>query len=54
MNPNKLKLISKGIDSVVSRVTNLVDVNPEITHEAFCSEVKSEFIKAYNNPIVQT
>lgn len=32
LNPNKDKLKSKGIDSVISRVTNLVNFNPEINH----------------------
>lgn len=36
LNPNKKKLESKGVDSVVSRVMNLKEINPNITHETFC------------------
>lgn len=43
LNPNKKKLESKGIKSVVSRVTNLSVVNPEITHDLLCARVIEEF-----------
>jgi lipoate---protein ligase len=36
LNPNKKKLESKGVDSVVSRVLNLKEVAPKITHDSFC------------------
>lgn len=36
LNPNKKKLESKGIDSVISRVLNLQELNPKICHENFC------------------
>lgn len=32
LNPSKPKLESKGIKSVVSRVMNINDFNPEINH----------------------
>ena len=32
LSPNKKKLESKGVDSVVSRVMNLSEVNPQIDH----------------------
>lgn len=32
LNPNKKKLESKGIDSVISRVMNLKAAYPDITH----------------------
>ena len=35
LNPNKKKLESKGVDSVISRVISLVEANPGITHETF-------------------
>jgi lipoate-protein ligase A len=35
LNPNKKKLESKGVDSVVSRVMNLKEVAPTITHDGF-------------------
>ena len=37
LNPNKKKLESKGVDSVVSRVMNLSEINSDINHETFCS-----------------
>lgn len=36
LNPNKKKLLSKGVDSVVSRVLNLAEVDSTINHETFC------------------
>ena len=36
LNPNKEKLKSKGIDSVISRIMNLKDVKNDLTHEKFC------------------
>lgn len=47
LNPNKKKLESKGIKSVVSRVTNLVAVNPVITHESLCEQVIAAYFAAY-------
>lgn len=43
LNPNKKKLESKGIDSVKSRVMNLHDEYPEITHDLYCKELEKEF-----------
>eukprot|EP00466_Bigelowiella_natans_P012037 jgi/Bigna1/85931/estExt_fgenesh1_pg.C_70045 len=40
LTPDATKLKSKGISSVKSRVKNLIEVNPDITHEAMmCSEL---------------
>ena len=39
LSPNKKKLESKGVDSVVSRVMNLSEVNPEIDHARFCDSL---------------
>ncbi|OEH75846.1 lipoyltransferase and lipoate-protein ligase subfamily protein [Cyclospora cayetanensis] len=36
LTPNKAKLRSKGIESVTSRVVNLRELNPSITHENVC------------------
>jgi len=36
LNPSKAKLQSKGVESVVSRVINLKEINPIINHENFC------------------
>lgn len=40
LNPNKLKLISKGVSSVVSRVMNLSEIVPSITHEKYCDALE--------------
>jgi lipoate-protein ligase A len=45
LNPDKAKLKSKGIESVVSRVMNLIQVVPDITHEM----ISAEFVKAFKN-----
>jgi lipoate-protein ligase A len=39
LNPNKLKLISKGVDSVKSRVVNLLDLNPTLSVQSIYDEV---------------
>lgn len=44
LNPNKEKLKSKAIDSVIARVTNLADINSSISHESFCRQLESEFV----------
>ena len=43
LNPNKKKLESKGVDSVVSRVMNLTEAVPEITHNSFCQALEEAF-----------
>lgn len=50
LNPNKLKLISKGIDSVKSRVVNLSEIYPEkkLDKNQIFSAFESEFLKYYN------
>lgn len=48
LTPDKKKLQSKGISSVKSRVSNLVDFNPEINHEKLCEVIIDEFFKTYN------
>lgn len=40
LNPNKKKLESKGVDSVVSRVMNLREVAPTIDHESYCTSLE--------------
>jgi len=47
LNPNKKKLEAKGVTSVRSRVTNVVDINPGITHELICDAIISEFNAAH-------
>lgn len=50
LNPNKLKLISKGIDSVKSRVVNLVEIYPELNlgRDLIFKSFEEEFLKFYN------
>ncbi|KRX09611.1 hypothetical protein PPERSA_08643 [Pseudocohnilembus persalinus] len=48
LNPNKAKLKSKGVTSVISRITNLIDVNPQINHESFSKALEKEFIDFYS------
>lgn len=45
LNPNFAKLKSKGVDSVKSRIINLVEIDSTITHERFCEAIT----KAYKN-----
>lgn len=43
LNPNKAKLLSKGVDSVISRVMNLKERVPDISHEQFSSALAVAF-----------
>lgn len=45
LNPNKEKLKSKGIDSVVSRVQNLIELVPDLTHEKVINQIIDEFLE---------
>lgn len=47
LNPNKKKLESKGVDSVLSRVLNLKELVPDITHESFCDSLENAFIEKW-------
>ncbi|KAF2071902.1 hypothetical protein CYY_006781 [Polysphondylium violaceum] len=47
LNPNKDKLKSKGISSVISRVVNLKTLNENLNHETICSTIIDEFQKTY-------
>jgi len=47
LTPNKLKLMSKGITSVASRVINLRDISPGISHETVSEAIVREFLKTY-------
>ena len=48
LNPNKKKLESKGVTSVVSRVMNLKEAIPDITHESFCSALEHTFCNKWS------
>jgi lipoate-protein ligase A len=43
LNPNKLKLISKGVSSVTARVINLNEYVKGIDHEMYCNALISAF-----------
>lgn len=44
---NKLKLQSKGVDSVRQRITNLTDFAADASHEKLCDALIREFCAAY-------
>jgi lipoate---protein ligase len=56
LNPNKKKLESKGVDSVVSRVMNLCTINPELEHELISTAMFESFKNLYDwcEPTSQT
>ncbi|CDW73105.1 lipoate-protein ligase a [Stylonychia lemnae] len=43
LNPNKLKLQSKGVESVISRVMNLKEIHSGIGHESFGQHLSTAF-----------
>ncbi len=45
LNPDKKKLAAKGITSVRSRVTNLTELLPGITHEQICEAITEAFFR---------
>ncbi|KAL4492019.1 hypothetical protein ABPG72_008440 [Tetrahymena utriculariae] len=47
LNPNKEKLKSKGVDSVISRIINLQEVKPDLDHKMLCDLIEQEFINHY-------
>ncbi|MGM0431098.1 MAG: lipoate--protein ligase [Spirochaetota bacterium] len=49
LTPDEDKLSAKGVKSVKSRVTNLIDYNPGITHDALCSALVAEFFSTYDD-----
>ena len=51
---NKLKLASKGVDSVRARITNLTDFTPNASHESLCAALIHEFCFAYGADPTQT
>lgn len=48
LNPSKAKLESKGVESVISRVINLQEINPSIEHEGFCKAVTEAFVNKWS------
>jgi lipoate-protein ligase A len=53
LNPNKAKLLSKGVSSVQARVINLSEVNPSLSHTELCRQIEEEFCKFYDVPMSQ-
>lgn len=49
LNPNKEKLKSKGVDSVVSRVTNLCQYDKDMNHDKLCQAFEKAFSEYYSN-----
>jgi lipoate---protein ligase len=47
LNPHEKKLVSKGIKSVRSRVANLKEFNPHISHEGVCTAVTEQFFQLH-------
>jgi lipoate-protein ligase A len=48
LNPNKEKLLSKGVDSVQARVINLSQVNPAINHKDLCLAIEKTYRQTYS------
>lgn len=51
LNPDKKKLAAKGITSVRSRVTNLTELLPGITHEQVCEAITEAFFAHYGEHV---
>ena len=51
LNPDKKKLQAKGITSVRGRVTNLVELLPNITHEKICHALREAFFTYYGERV---
>ena len=51
LHPDPKKLQAKGITSVRSRVANLVELMPDITHEQICDAVTKSFFKHYGERV---
>lgn len=49
LSPNKLKLISKGVESVRQRVLNLNEVNRALTPKSWEKALESEFVSKYGS-----
>jgi lipoate-protein ligase A len=47
LTPDKEKLQSKGVRSVASRVANLTEFNPLISHENLCDAIVETFFETY-------
>jgi pimeloyl-ACP methyl ester carboxylesterase len=48
-----MKLRAKGVKSVVSRVTNLIEFNPKVNHAMFCDSLEEAFLAEYDGQVVR-
>lgn len=51
LNPDPKKLQAKGITSVRSRVTNLVELMPEMNHEKICAAITQSFFDYFGETV---
>lgn len=51
LTPDKEKFTSKGVASVKSRVANLTEFNPEITHEGIKEAIMEEFFAVHGDRV---
>ncbi|MDF7681751.1 lipoate--protein ligase LplA [Enterobacteriaceae bacterium ESL0689] len=51
LNPDEKKLQAKGISSVRSRVANLVELRPGITHQQVCTAITQAFFDHYGERV---
>lgn len=51
LNPDPKKLQAKGITSVRSRVTNLIEFMPDISHEKICQAIITAFTNYYGESV---
>lgn len=51
LNPDKKKLQAKGISSVRSRVANLVEIKPNISHQQVCEAITQAFFAHYGESV---
>lgn len=51
LSPSKLKLISKGVDSVRQRVANLKEINPSISTDLWQTTLAAEFTRRQLEPV---
>lgn len=52
LNPDPKKLQAKGITSVRSRVANLIEVSPDVSHETIVDAVSNAFFELYGERVV--
>eukprot|EP01022_Parablepharisma_sp_SALTPOND_P015720 TRINITY_DN224_c0_g4_i1.p2 TRINITY_DN224_c0_g4~~TRINITY_DN224_c0_g4_i1.p2 ORF type:complete len:378 (-),score=54.47 TRINITY_DN224_c0_g4_i1:4217-5350(-) len=53
LNPSIEKLKSKGVESVKARIINLVEINPEVTHEKFCDAMREAYKKKHKGKAIE-